>query len=108
MDAIACTLTGDELPRRLGEIRALGRNALLSVERGEAHATLHFRAGGATREELERIVAAESRCCSFLELRLSDERATLRLEIAGPPGAEPVLRQLVDEFAAESVVSRPR
>jgi hypothetical protein len=103
VDPIACTLTGDELPRRMAEIRALARAALISVERGEARATLHFRAGAATREELERIVAAESRCCSFLELRLSDRRAALRLEIAAPPGAEPVLHELVDQFAAGAV-----
>lgn len=100
MDPIACTLTGGELLRRMTEIRALGRDALLSVERGEARATLRFRAGRATREELERIVAAEQRCCSFLELRLDDERAGLRLEIAAPPGAEPVMHELVDQFGA--------
>jgi hypothetical protein len=99
---IACTLTGDELPRRRAEIRALGRGALLSVERHKARAVLRFRP--AAREELERIVAAESRCCSFLDLAISAEPEAAVLTIAAPPGAEPVMNGLVDAFAA---LSRP-
>ncbi len=96
---IACSLTGDELPRRLAEIRALGTKALISAERDEVRAVLRFRDGAEVRTELERIVVAESTCCAFLRFELRDEPAATVLTIAAPPDGEPVLQQLVDAFA---------
>lgn len=97
--SIACALTGDELPKRLAELRALGAAALRSVERREAQAVLRFDRGADVRARLERIVAAEAACCAFLRFDLRDEPGAVVLTIAAPRGGEPVLQQLVDAFA---------
>jgi O-methyltransferase involved in polyketide biosynthesis len=96
---IACSLRGEELPQRLAELRALGRDALTSVS---AEGVLRFRADERTRARLEAIIAAESRCCPFLSFDLREQAGALLLAIAGPDGAEPLAFDLVNAFAAEA------
>lgn len=96
---IACTLTGDRLPGRLAELSAVGRNALLSVS---GDGVLRFRADERTRARLETIVAAESRCCAFLNFDLRERADALVLTITAPEGAEPLALDLVDAFAAKA------
>jgi hypothetical protein len=103
---IACTLTAAELPERLAEIRALGRDGLESVERDGARAVLRFRADAALRERLATVVVAESECCAFLDLRLADEPGATVLTMATAAGGEPVLVGLVETFAAEQAAGR--
>jgi hypothetical protein len=93
---IACSLSADELPRRLAEMRAIGRKSLLSVD---PEGTLRFRADDATRRRLRDVIAAESRCCGFLGLDLREDRGGLTLTITAPEGAEPLASDLVDAFA---------
>jgi hypothetical protein len=94
---IACSLSSDELPERLAELEAIGRNALLSVSSDGA---LRFRADPAIRVRLEAVIAAESRCCSFLNFDLRERAGELVLKIGAPEGAEPLAFDLVDAFAA--------
>jgi hypothetical protein len=101
---IACSLSSAELPRRLAEIRALGRASLTSVQRGDAGAVLRFEP--AARADLERIVAAESSCCAFLTLVIEDEPSAIALTVEAPPGGEPIMQELVDAFAAAAQVAR--
>ena len=103
---IACTLTGAELPERLAEIAEVGRAGLVSVERHDASAVLRFRAEPALRERLAAVVEAESRCCAFLDLRLTDEPGAIVLTLGAPAGGEPVLHGLVDAFAADQPAGR--
>ena len=70
---IACILDRALMPERVAEIAALARDGLQSVESTEGSATLRFRRDPAVRERLERIVAAESECCAFLDFTLDDE-----------------------------------
>ena len=100
---ISCTLSPDDMPKRAAEIRALGREALLSVERSEAGATLRFRGDPVTRARVERIVAAESKCCAFIDFELSGSDDPLVLTLRTKAGAEPALHMLVDLFAADGV-----
>jgi hypothetical protein len=95
---IACSLTAADMPGRLAEAAAIGRAGLLGVEATEARAVLHFRADADTRARLAAIVAAEAECCPFLAISLDDGRGALALTIEAPPGAEPVLRDLVAAF----------
>jgi hypothetical protein len=95
---IACSLTADELPARLADMEAIGRDALLAVVTSGRRATLRFRSRAATRERLAAIVAAESQCCAFLKFGLVDAGDALVLSIDAPPGAEPVLDDLVAAF----------
>ena len=98
---IACSLTADEMPRRLDEMRAIGKDALLSVDSGGA---MHFRADDETRERVRAIVAAESSCCPFLTFDLRDDAGELVLSIDAPAGAEPLAQDLVDAFAGTAEV----
>jgi hypothetical protein len=95
---IACSLSADELPARLAEVRAVGKDALLAVTPG---GSLHFRADDTTRERLEAIVAAESQCCSFLRFELAEESGELMLSVSAPDGAEPIVQDLVNAFASD-------
>jgi hypothetical protein len=97
MKPIACSLSADELPRRLAEIGALGRDALLG--KGPA-GELRFRNDAETRARLEAIVAAESECCPFLDFELLAHGDELRLRIGAEEGAEPIARDLVAAFQA--------
>ena len=95
---IACTLDAAEAPEREREIRSLGSDGLLSVDRRERSVTLRFRPDPAVRDRVEAIAAAERRCCSFLAFELtSDDEATV-LTIAAPEGGEPLMRALASMF----------
>ena len=101
---IACTLDPHDMPAREAEIRALGRETLLAVERSEARANLQFRRDPATRARVERIVALESECCAFIDLELSDTGKALVLTLQTPNGAEPAMHMLVELFSADAAV----
>jgi hypothetical protein len=95
---IACTLGASDLSRRLEEIAALGADRLIGHEtKGGAH-TLRFRRGEGTRRRLEEIVAAEARCCSFLDLSISERDGDLLLAIAAAEGSEQVAEALALAF----------
>jgi hypothetical protein len=98
MNPIACTLGPEQRPARLAAIAALGRDALMGAG---ADGTLRFRNDPAIRTRLAAIVAAEARCCPFLDLELSASDTELRLAIRAPEGAEPVARELAAAFARE-------
>lgn len=96
---IACSLSAEELPARLAQMRAIGKDALLAVT---PQGTLRFRADETTRERLDAIIAAESQCCSFLRFELAEDGGELLLSVTAPEGAEPLARDLVDAFAADT------
>jgi hypothetical protein len=81
---------------------AVGQSALLGAEATSGHATLRFKAGGATGERLAAIVAAEAECCAFLDIDLREEAEVIELAITAPAGAEPVLDELVAAFGANA------
>ncbi len=95
---IACSLSAPDLETRVAEMAALGRDALIDTSAGATHARLRFRAGGDVRERVAAIVAAESRCCAFLDMRVSDGPEAVVLDVDAPEGAEVVLSELVRAF----------
>jgi len=99
---IACSLSADELPKRLAEMTALGKDALLGVS---PEGAMRFRADNGTRERLEGIIAAESECCSFLQFGLTETADALVLSVTAPEGAEPLAWDLVNAFAADAKVA---
>jgi len=103
---IACSLSADELPVRLAEMAAVGENALDSSEIDGTRAVLRFRARTDTRERLDEIVAAESRCCAFLDLKVTSKSEFVVLTVDAPPGAEPVLTDFVGAFRGDAQLAR--
>ena len=98
---IACSLSATELPARLAEMADLGRAALLEARTEGGRAVLRFAAGSGVRERVGRIVAAESECCAFLAMQVSEARDEIVLSITAPEGAEPVLDELVNAFRGQ-------
>ena len=96
---IACSLSGAELPARLAEMAAIGRDGLLGSERVGGRALLRFKDDPALRARLAAVVAAESDCCAFLAMDLRDAPGAVELSIEGPAGAELVVEELVQAFA---------
>jgi len=95
---LACSLSASDLTRRLGDIRAVGDEALISSECAGREAVLRFRSGAATLAALTGIVAAERKCCAFLALDLAEQPDVVVLTINAPQGAEPVMHELVAAF----------
>jgi hypothetical protein len=92
---IACSLSATELPVRQSQLASLGRDALTHARVDAGHAELRFVAGAGVRERVREIARAESECCAFLTMRVSDAPGAVVLSIDAPEGAEPVLRDLV-------------
>jgi hypothetical protein len=93
---IICTLTEDELrERRRSVLDSLRRAALdiTSIPGGYSYA---FEASSELLSELSRLVDLERQCCRFLTFKMVVEPAghPIRLEITGPPVAEPVIADL--------------
>ena len=80
-----CTLDPADQRERAAEFADLG-GTLAAV-------TLRFPPGAETVARVEAFVAAESRCCPFLEFELERGDQPV-LTITAPPGAEEVLRGL--------------
>jgi len=97
---IVCSLNATDLRTRLTEIAELGREALLDAHINATRAELRFAAGEGVRARVDAIVAAESQCCAFLEMAVTEEPDSLRLTITGPAGSEAVIDDLVDAFRA--------
>jgi hypothetical protein len=93
---IACSLSGPDLEQRLRQIAAAGRGARRVADE------LRFPADAGTRERLEAIIAAESRCCPFLSFDLRQSGGELVLKVDAPPEAKPIAAGLVEAFSAGS------
>jgi len=80
---IACSLGADDFRQRLKEIATLSTESLTAHGTdGDAH-VFRFRSDPETRRRLEDLVAAESECCPFLDLQLSQEGDELVLRMGG-------------------------
>lgn len=94
----ACSLGASDLQRRLAEIAEIGADSLLEHSADRGRHLLRFRFDAATRSRLEEIVAAESKCCSFLDLSLRRQGGELVLSIGAPEAGRPVADELAAAF----------
>lgn len=99
---IACSLSPGDLQDRLAKVAAIGADGLIGHEVEGGRQLLRFRADAGTRLRLEEIVAAEARCCAFLDLDLRPEGEELVLTISAPAGGRPVAEELAAAFAEAS------
>ncbi|MEA2281186.1 MAG: hypothetical protein QOK21_1793 [Solirubrobacteraceae bacterium] len=98
---IACSLSATELPTRLAQIVQLGRDSLLDARIHGTRARLRFAPGARVRERVAAIVAAESACCAFLTMQVSEARDEVVLTIEAPADAELVLAELANAFRGD-------
>jgi hypothetical protein len=98
---IACSLSASEAPQRLEEMADLGRAALVDAHTESRRAQLRFAAGVGVRDRVLAVAAAESECCAFLTIHVTNQRDTVVLTIDAPEGAESVLAELVDAFRCQ-------
>lgn len=96
---IACSLGADDLQRRLEEIAAVGAAGLISGDGENGEHRLRFNSDPKTRRRLEEIVAAEARCCSFLDLELTERGSELILTLTAPEDGRAVANELAAAFA---------
>lgn len=95
---VACSLSATELPLRLAEMATLGRAALVAAVADATRAELRFAASHGVHDRVSAIVAAESRCCAFLTMRVTDEHDAIVLTIDAPEGAQGIVAGLVAAF----------
>ena len=102
-EPVACTLSAGAYAERLDLIRRIGADALLRIDRHADCVELRFRSEERIAGELREIRDAESRCCAFLRLELTDERDATVLSIAStnPDGAF-MIAELANAFAADT------
>ena len=95
---VACSLSANDLRTRLAEMTALGAAALVDARRHGTRAELRFAADAGVRGRVDAIVAAESQCCPFLAMRVTEAPGLIVLVVEAQAGAEVVLRELVDAW----------
>jgi hypothetical protein len=95
---IACSLDAGDLTARLDMIALIGAENLISRSTDGAAQLLRFRRGDSVRRSLEKVIAAEAKCCSFLDMEIREEAGALVLVIDGPAEAAPVAAQLAAAF----------
>jgi hypothetical protein len=97
---IACSLGADDLRVRLEEISALGATSLTSHETTKEGHVLRFRNDKETHQRLKSIVAAEAKCCSFLEMAIEERNDDLLLVIDAPAEGRAVADGFASAFSA--------
>ena len=88
---IACTLSPDGLTARLALMEALAADGLLGRATTPAGMRVRLRDAPDIERRTRELVAAESRCCAFLNFELGRDNGELVLDISGPEDARPVI-----------------
>jgi hypothetical protein len=91
---IACSLSASHQAERVEAAAGLRHRALVGSAPIPSGLRLRFAAEPGVREELERLIEAESECCPFLRFALEARERELVLEVGGPEEARPVIRRL--------------
>jgi hypothetical protein len=86
---IACTLTADGMTARMALIDALAADGLLDRTRTDTGMRVRLLDRPDIEQRTRELVAAESKCCAFLDFELGRENGYLVLDIAGPEDARP-------------------
>ena len=88
---IACTLSPQGMTARLELIDALAADGVLERASTEDGIRVRLRDTPDIARRTREFIAAESRCCPFLEFRLGRQDGDLVLDIDGPSDARPVI-----------------
>jgi hypothetical protein len=97
---IACSLNAGAAGARESEWRALLSRALIGSACARGGARVELRALPGVRHELERLVAAERKCCPFMTMSLeATDEAIVVLTVTTPELGATILAQLFAEGA---------
>ena len=88
---IACTLTTDGMTARLALIDALAADGLIDRTTTAAGLRVRLRDTPEIERRVRELVAAESRCCAFLDFALARHEGELVLDVSGPEEARPAV-----------------
>jgi hypothetical protein len=88
---IACTLSPDGVTARLALIGALAADGLLDRTPTATGLRVRLRDTPGIERRTRELVAAESRCCPFLDFVLARDENGLVLDISGPEDAQPAI-----------------
>jgi hypothetical protein len=88
---IACTLTAEGMTSRVALIDELAADALIDRTATGTGLRVRLRDTPEIERRTRELVAAESRCCAFLDFTLSRDEGELVLDITGPEDARPVI-----------------
>jgi len=99
---IACTLSPDGFTARMGLIDALAVDGLIDRTDTERGVRVRLRHTPEIEQRVRELVAAESKCCAFLEFTLGREDDAIVLDICGPDEARPVIDRFFELGAAEA------
>ena len=88
---IACTLTPDGTTARLALIDALAADGVIDRTPTDGGLRVRLRDMPGIERRTRELIAAESRCCAFLDFTLDRHGGELLLHISGPPDARPVI-----------------
>jgi hypothetical protein len=80
---IACTLGPDDGADRLREWRTLLMSHRTGRNRGDGYLEVRFRTDDEAARQLDRLVAAERDCCSFVDWSVDSRDGELVLTITG-------------------------
>jgi hypothetical protein len=94
---IACSLDASEAAARIALIDALVVEGLLDRAPIASGLRLRFRDSPDIESRVRELIALESQCCAFLDLRLTRAGDLLVLDITGAPDSQPVIEQFFAE-----------
>jgi hypothetical protein len=89
---IVCTLSAADQAARAAAARTIASEWMLGAQITDRGASMRFRAEA--ESDLRELIAAESKCCEFLDFELRAETPGLRLTVEGPEGARPIILEL--------------
>ena len=92
---IACTLTAEEQPDRLGEWKAFLGTHVESAELAPTEARLKLRAGDKAFTTAADLALREKQCCAFFEFNLRLDTDGRWMTIGVPDDAAPILADLL-------------
>jgi hypothetical protein len=95
-ETITCTLTPFDFKARLGELKELTQDALISARRDDL--TLHLRYALTAENRVRRMVEKEQECCAFLAFDLRLGATTIELCITAPAGARDGVGAIYSQF----------
>jgi hypothetical protein len=93
--SFACSLDPSELRERTAQMSALA-DSLVGIQHT---LSLRFRPDPQTLAGVETFVAAEERCCAFLDFEIARDPAETVLTITAPHGAEEILAEMARRTA---------